>query len=94
MNNNDIDDSKLDELSFAQQIRDICLRYLKKTGKEVIFLKVLPIGGTSITFDKNGKTCFGLKHDVVVHTWTEEEFQKMMSTPPVPETFIDDDEDD
>lgn len=86
---NDMDDFELAKLSLAKKVKDLCRDFLRDTGKEVVYLKVLPTKNTTLAFDAQGKTCVGCKHDITVNAWTEEEFASFLSG-----GFIVDDDDD
>lgn len=88
-----MDDYELSKLSLAKKVKELCMQFLKDTGKERIYLKVRPAGDNTLTFDSQGKTCVGVSHSVQVMAWTEEEFDAFLSES-VPQFIDEDDEDD
>lgn len=87
-----MDDYELAKLSLAKKVRDLCLQFLRDTGKDRIYLEVRPSGDMTMTFDSQGKTCVGASHEVQVIGWTEDEFREFLEQG-VPH-YIDDYDDD
>lgn len=85
-----MDDYELAKLSLAQKVKDLCLQFLKDTGKDKLYLKVRPSGEATLTFDSQGKTCVGEPHTVQVMAWTDDEFEAFLSMPEP--HFVDEDD--
>lgn len=74
-----MDDFELAKLSLAQKVRDLCMDFMREHGRGFMLMKVSPGREATLSFDAQGKTCVGHKHDVIVHAWTEGEFRDLLS---------------
>lgn len=86
------EDLTLAELSLAQKVKELCIKFMHDTGKEKILLKVSPVTGPTISFDDQGKTVVWDRHDVTVKAWTNDEFVDMLTQGLVPDPDEEDDD--
>lgn len=87
-----MDDFELAKLSLAQKVRDLCMDFMREHGRGFMLLNVSPGREATLSFDAQGKTCVGRKHDVIVNAWTEREFRGLMSKDSIVDEEYDDED--
>lgn len=88
-----IDDEHLAEWRLASGIKKLVEKYMKDTGKEIVFVKCVPVTGPTLSFDSRGETVVWDRHDITVKSWTREDYLDMVANSiPADEDEEDDDE--